>query len=241
MAAGTGEPGTREPGTGEPGTGGAEPAPDRSRGDRAQPGRERAIEIASAVLLSLATVLAAWSAFQSAKWSGVQAIRFSRAMALRTESVRASTLAGQQTQIEEDLFSQWVNAYAAGHSRLANFYFHRFSPEFRPAVRAWLATNPLHNSRAPASPFSMPQYRLAATTAANSLRRAAEERTNAALNANQNSDNYVLLTVLFASTLLFAGLAPKFTATTVQTTMTVLALILLVAGAAFLVAFPRRY
>ncbi|MHB1430983.1 MAG: hypothetical protein ACYCVZ_02540 [Streptosporangiaceae bacterium] len=199
------------------------------------------IEIASAVLLSLATVLAAWSAFQSAKWSGVQAIRFSRAMALRTESVRASTLAGQQTQIEEDLFSQWVNAYAAGHTRLANFYFDRFSPGFRPAVRAWLATDPLHNPAAPASPFSMPQYRLAATVAANHLRQAAEERTAAALSANQYSDDYVLLTVLFASTLLFAGLAPKFTATVVQSAMSGLALILLIAGAAFLIAFPRRY
>jgi hypothetical protein len=87
----------------------------------------------------------------------------------------------------------------------------------------------------------MPQYRLAATVAANHLRQAAEERTAAALSANQHSDDYVLLTVLLASTLLFAGLAPKFSDTTVQTTMTVLALTLLVAGAAFLVAFPRRY
>ena len=129
--------------------------------------------------------------------------RLNRATALRTESVRASTLAGQQTQIEEDLFS--------------------------------------HNPAAPASPFSMPQYTRAATVAANHLRQAAEERTAAALSTNQYSDDYVLLTVLFASTLLFAGLAPKFSATVVQSAMSGLALILLIAGAAFLIAFPRRY
>lgn len=207
----------------------------------ARAGRTRVIEIASAVALSVATVLAAWSAFQSAKWSGVQAIRFSRATALRTESVRASTLAGQQTQLEEDLFSQWASAYAAGRTKLAAFYFKRFSPGFRSAVRAWVATNPLHNPGAPPSPFSMPGHRLAASIAASDLRRAAERRTTQALNANQNSDNYVLLTVLFASTLLFAGLAPKFSATAIQTGMTGLAMILLMVGLGFLIAFPRKY
>ena len=52
--------------------------------------RKRRLEIAATVLLSAATVLTAWSAFESTKWSGVQAIRFSRASASRTDSVRAS-------------------------------------------------------------------------------------------------------------------------------------------------------
>ena len=56
--------------------------------DHAQEDRIRTIEIISAVLLSLATVLAAWSAFQSAKWSGVQATRFKTPIA----SFRVATL-----------------------------------------------------------------------------------------------------------------------------------------------------
>lgn len=201
----------------------------------------RTVEMISAFVLSLATVLAAWSAFQSAKWSGEQSIRFSQAAALRTESVRASTTAGQQTQIDVAVFSQWVNAYAAKETQLADFYFKRFRAEFKPAVNAWLATRPLQNPSAPASPFSMPQYKLSATVKADDLRRSAEERTSLALRANQNSDNYVLLTVLFASTLLFAGLSPKFTAAGVQKAMTALSVILLLGGIGFLVAFPRQF
>ena len=98
-------------------------------GSRIMPGRQDTHrEIISAVLLSLATVLAAWSAFQSAKWSGVQATRFSQASALRMESVRASTAAGGQEQVDVTLFAQWVNAYDAGNTRLSNFYFERFRP-----------------------------------------------------------------------------------------------------------------
>jgi hypothetical protein len=209
--------------------------------DHAREDRIRTVEIISAVLLSLATVLAAWSAFQSAKWSGVQATRFSQASALRMESVRASTAAGSQEQVDVTLFAQWVNAYDAGNTRLANFYFERFRAEFKPAVDAWVATKPLSNPHAPSSPFAMPEYKLAKAGQANDLLASAEGRTNLALQANQNSDDYVLLTVLFASTLLFAGLASKFTARAVQTAMSGLALVLLCAGIGFLAAFPRQF
>ena len=105
---------------------------------------------------------------------------------------------------------------------------------------AWLATKPLSNPDAPSSPFAMPEYKLAKTGQANDLLASAEGRTNLALQANQNSDDYVLLTVLFASTLLFAGLASKFTARAVQTAMSGVALVLLCAGIGFLAAFPRQ-
>lgn len=203
-------------------------------------GRSHTIEIISALALSLATVLAAWSAFQSAKWSGVQSIRFSQAAALRTESVRASTTAGQEVQIDVSLFSQWLNAYSAKDTPLADFYFERFRAEFKPALKAWLATKPLKNPGAPASPFVMPEYKLAAAAKADNLRNRADERASLAQKANQNADNYVLLTVLFASTLLFAGLAPKFVATGVQSAMIALALVLMFSGIGLLVAFPRQ-
>ena len=146
--------------------------------DHAREGRRRTVEIISAVLLSLATVLAAWSAFQSAKWSGVQATRFSQASALRMESVRASTAAGGQEQVHVTLFAQWVNAYAAGNTRLATFYFERFRAEFKPAMDAWLATKPLSNPDAPSSPFAMPEYKRAKAGQANDLLASAEGRTN---------------------------------------------------------------
>ena len=51
-------------------------APQAGTDDR----RERRIDVASASLLAIATVLAAWSAFQSAKWSGEQATAYAQAL-----------------------------------------------------------------------------------------------------------------------------------------------------------------
>lgn len=85
----------------EPGDGPAQPsdAPERQR-----------LEIIAAVLLAVATVLIAWSAFQSAKWGGAMAVSYSSAGAARTASNRAATLAGQQTIIDVQLFTDWLSA-----------------------------------------------------------------------------------------------------------------------------------
>jgi hypothetical protein len=167
------------------------------------------LELLATILLAIAAVATAWSSYQSARWSGVQAIDFSKANAARVESTRAATQAGQETQIDVLTFTQWVNAYAAKETRLADFYFARFRPEFRPAVKAWIATQPLKNPNAPPTPFAMPSYRLSSEAEAQRLLTEAEAQTAKARQSNQRSDNYVLAVVLFAAALFFAGISTK--------------------------------
>jgi hypothetical protein len=78
--------------------------------------------------------------------------------ALHVESTRASTLAGQHTLYDLNLFNQWLNAHAAETTQLAKIYEERFRPEFRPAFEAWLATDPFNNPNAPPGPLYMPEY-----------------------------------------------------------------------------------
>jgi hypothetical protein len=208
----------------------------------AQDHRERRIDIASALLLSIATVLAAWSAFQSAKWGGEQATSYAEASSARQESVRASTLAGQETIIDVSVFMQFVNAYRAGDVKLADFYRERARKEFRPVLDAWIALKPIKNSAtAPPTPFQMPQYHLQATQQSDELQKQAEGKFQQALQDNQRSDNYVLLAVLFASVLLFAGLAPKSRSYPIQVAMIALATVVLAVGIGFLLSFPKTF
>ena len=106
---------------------------------------DRWTEIVSVFLLGLVTIATAWSGYQSARWGGVQSTRYSEASTLRVESTRASTLAGQQTQIDVALFSNWLNAYADENQALEEFYRERFRAEFAPAFEAWIATKPVQN------------------------------------------------------------------------------------------------
>jgi hypothetical protein len=167
------------------------------------------LEVAAAVLLSLAAVATAWSSYQASRWNGEQAKAFSRATGSRVESTKAAGLANAETQIDVATFTQWVDAYASHETELANFYFKRFRREFKPAVNAWVATRPLKNPDAPLTPFAMPQYHLAARAEADRLEAAAEAFGAHARRNVQRATNYVLAVVLFASSLFFAGISTK--------------------------------
>jgi hypothetical protein len=211
------------------------PTKDMSAEDR----RERWIDILSALLLAMATVLAAWSAFQSAKWSGLQAISFAEGNSARQESVRASTRAGQERIVDVQVFIEFIDAVNADDLKLADFYRDRMREEFKPALDAWLESEPLKNPDALPTPFAEPEYVLASETEATRLEEVAAGKFQQALDDNQRSDNYVLLAVLFASVLLFAGLAPKSRRYSLQVTMLALAGFTLVVGVTFLATFPK--
>ncbi len=198
----------------------------------------RHLELLATILLAMAAVATAWSSYQSARWSGVQAIDFSNANAARVESTAASDRAGQETQVDVLTFTQWVNAYAQNDQRLVRFYFQRFRSEFKPAMRAWIATRPLKNPAAPPTPFAMPQYKLAKADEAKSLTAVADSAGAAARQSNQRSDNYVLAVVLFAAALFFAGISTKLRGPAHRTALLALGYVLFLGTLIWVITFP---
>lgn len=170
---------------------------------------ERRLEIVSTVLLALATVATAWSAYQARQWTGEQAQGYSKATAARIAVNRESALANRQVQIDVATFIQWVDARESGRAELADFFQTRFRDEFKPAFDAWLATRPLTNANAPKTPFEMPQYRLKASADAEQLEATATAGSARAAAANQRANDFTLALVLFASSLFFAGISTK--------------------------------
>jgi hypothetical protein len=199
---------------------------------------DRNLEVLVVALMALAAVLTAWSGFESAKWGGVMSTSFSEAGAQRTESVRASNLAGQQVAIDVGLFSSYADAFATGQSDLAAFYRARFTPELDAAATAWEARDPLNDPDAPSSPFAMEEYVLQAAVEANELEAAADASAATARQANQRSDNYVVMSVLLASVLFFAALSSKLQNPRNRRVLLGVAVIGVVVCAAILVTLP---
>ena len=199
--------------------------------------RER-LELWATVLLSVATLLTAWSAFEANKWGGVMSIRFSEANAARTESAQASATVNSQRTVDVAIFASYVEAVAEERVEQEQFVRDRFRDEVRPAFEAWAATRPRVNPEAPASPFAMPEYRLAAEQETHELAALADRRGQQARDANQQGDDYVLLTVLFASVLFFSGISTKLTSPRLQTVMLSLAPVFLLAGVVIELTFP---
>jgi hypothetical protein len=199
---------------------------------------ERRLELVSTVLLALATVATAWAAYQARQWTGEQAQSYSHATTARIAVNRVSGVANRQAQIDVATFIQWVDAYKLHRVELANFYRERFRDEFKPAFAAWLATKPLENVNAPATPFAMPQYRLRATAEADQLELRATADSNRAKDSNQRADNYMLAVVLFASALFFAGISTRLRTAGARTAILGLGCLLFVGTAIWLATLP---
>ncbi|RYP89085.1 hypothetical protein EKO23_01270 [Nocardioides guangzhouensis] len=160
-------------------------------------------------LLVLAAVATSWSSYQATRWNGEQALAAGRTSGIRIEAARTASLGEAQTQVDVATFIAWSEADRTGDRDLADYFVDRFRPEFKTAFDAWVATDPLTDSTAPATPFAMPEYQVAARNAA--LRLDAQADVSAATVQRNvlRASNYVLSVVLYATALFFAGISTK--------------------------------
>jgi hypothetical protein len=196
------------------------------------------LEVVSTSVLALPAVATAWSGYQASRWHGEQAVAFSRANASRVESTRASNTANAQSEVDVATFTQWVDGYARDETKLAAFYRRRFRAEFKPAVEAWIATEPLKNSSAPLTPFAMPQYRLEANAQAERLEAAAAAASAEATRNIQRADDYVLGVVLFSVALFFAGISSRLGTPRARTVVLAVGCAVLLGTLAWIATFP---
>ncbi|HSL59443.1 MAG TPA: hypothetical protein VK866_16465 [Acidimicrobiales bacterium] len=196
------------------------------------------VEIVTTILLSLATVASAWSAYQSARWSGEQTKENRSAGAFRTESTRESGLANQQLAIDVGLFTTWLDAVATEQDELADFYRERFPDRLDVAVEAWAAPFEATGEVPDGSPFDLDSYVLEPALEAERLVAEAEAAADRSDENNQRADNFVLTAVLYASVLFFAGIASKMNGWYSQRIAAALGIVLFVAATSVLVSLP---
>ena len=189
--------------------------------------------------MSLARVATAWCAYQSAEWGGEQSFMLGESTrAGRAASLQAS-LAMQRRSLDAALFMEWIGAIATENERLEEFYRERFRPGMSAAVDAWLATDPIHNPDAPPHPFLMPEYRVEQDSIGAAEQSRSDESWRLAREYDQTADRYVLLTVVFASVLFFAGISEKFDHFGVRTAVLLMGTALFTGAFAVMFTYPR--
>lgn len=172
-------------------------------------GRTPRSELFVVIVMGVTAVLTAWAGFQGARWSGAQSTANTQANAARTESVRESATAGYQRQIDVTTFVAWVDAIGAADQERADFIETRFTDRLEPAFEAWRATDPRNNPDAPATPFELPEYVVAAAALSDELSTTADTHAAEAATASSRVDRYVTMSVLFALVLFFTSISTK--------------------------------
>jgi hypothetical protein len=205
----------------------------------AEPGphRVRWVEVLSTLLLALAAVGTAWSSYQASRWQGQSALAGGRATGARVEANRVAAVANRQIQVDVATFIAWADAYASHDAKLSAFYYRRFTPRFKPAVTAWIATKPLENPKAPLTPFAMPQYRSSSLAAADALEAKGNAEAATAKLDVERAGRYVLCVVLFAMALFFAGISTRLPRTS-RVIVLALGWVVFLGTVAWLASFP---
>jgi len=196
------------------------------------------LELVTVLVLAATTILTAWSAFQASKWSGAMSIAFSEASSARIEAARADAAGSSRLSNHIGLWTQWLAAEGAGEAQLGDFIVARFPEPLATAHQDWLAAGGASEG-APDSPFAMPSYVLPERLEAVADDERASDRFDAALAYNQRSDNYTILTVLFAAVLFFMAMAERVRARRSQWVLFGTGLVLGAVGVLLLATFPK--
>jgi hypothetical protein len=174
---------------------------------RSQPGR--LIEIITVVLLAVATVGSAWSAYQVARWNGTETDDARASAGFRIEASREYALATQLVAYDSATVSQYAAAVSADNENLQEFLRSALvRPGFLPVLESWEAQ--IAAGQIPTNLLADEEYLselFAASDASDAAALAATVRSEA---AGANADDYIQLTLFFASALFFAGITASF-------------------------------
>jgi hypothetical protein len=203
----------------------------RSLWQRAGALLSRHVELEAAILLSIATVLTAWCAYQAARWSGLENRQVTSAMDARIESSSAFQLGMQELAIDSDVFLRYAEAFSSNDVELMEFLVTRaMRPEFLPFFEDWRSSDPLNNPDAARNPLDDEEYLEATFGRSAVLEEQATAQFEEAEDSGETADQYTLSTVLFASVLFFAGISTKLTSLRLTQLMLALGVVMLVVG-----------
>jgi hypothetical protein len=198
---------------------------------------EEIIEIFEAFVLAAVAIATAWSGYQAARWDGRQAFEYATSSRLHVEAGVAATAGGQQRLLDVSTFNTWIVAHQQGNHDLANIYVRRFSPAYRRAFLAWLALDPFDDRRAPPGPIFMPEYHNPLLAQAQQLNEQATAAFERGTQDREVAEQYVRLTVLFATVLFLIALSQRFKQRSVRIGVLAVAVLLMGTGFVGLIAY----
>jgi hypothetical protein len=176
---------------------------------RARNPGHRLTEMLAVLLLGVATVGTAWCGYQSSEWNSEQQQLGRRASDERVESNRQFGLALQTIQYDANIIAQYGQAVVDDDTDLQAFFRESLiRPDFRPVLERW--EQEVAQGRAPANLLTDRDYldqQLAGFEQAQERAAATDIESQ---EAGDNGDDYVVLTLLLAMALFFAGVTTSF-------------------------------
>jgi hypothetical protein len=170
------------------------------------------LQVINTLILAVATLAITWCSYQSVLWNGIQTFKLADSNKFARLAQQKTIVTGQNRAIDEAIIINFVKAAVEKKQDIVDYSLRGLRPEMSNLMAAWLSSRPFENHAAYAHPLAMPEYKeLLKKDMAEAERstQQAEESKDAALEANNNSDNYSLLTVVFSMVMFLGAITSK--------------------------------
>ena len=180
-----------------------------ARPERSRQSNNRLSEMIAVLLLGVATIGTAWSGYQASRWNQDQGEISREGSDLRIEANRQFGLATQAIVYDSNLIAQYAKAVVDGDTGLQEFYRATlFRPAFLPVLDRW--EQMIKDGKTPTRLLEDREYLDSQLGDYEATQAKSEAKDVEAKEAGKNGDDYVLLTVLLAAALFFAGVTTSF-------------------------------
>jgi hypothetical protein len=196
-----------------------------------------ALEMLAVLLLGVGSVATAWCGIQTSRWNGEEARESRDAGITRIDASQSFSLGTQKFAYDANMATQYASAIADGNEELREFLRDNLMrPEFLPVLDRWEAA--IRAGDQSVSLFTDEEYLdslFAESTATAAASDAGLERSN---EASDTADDYLLMTLLTATALFFAGVTTSFASRPARLALLAIAATILTFTAARLIDLP---
>lgn len=198
----------------------------------------RIIEVATVLLLALATVGSAWCAYQVSQWNGIDTDLARASAAARLNGSREYALATQKVAYDAAVATQYAEAVVAENVPLQTFLRQTIvRPGFLPILDEWQAFID-ETGEPPPNLVENQEYLDDLFAEANRFDDDAAALSAQGDEAKQHADDYIQTTLFMASALFFAGVTASFSSRFTRLVLLSLSLVTLAYAASRISGYP---
>lgn len=170
------------------------------------------LQVINTLILAVATLAITWCSYQSVLWNGIQTFKLGDSNKFARLAQQKTIITGQNRAMDEGIIIAFVNAVIEKKQNIIDHALRGIRPDLSKIMSAWLSSRPFENPSAFPHPMAMPEYIELVKkdmAEADKFSHQAEEARNAAQEANRNSDNYSLFTVVFGMVMFLGAITSK--------------------------------
>ena len=194
--------------------------------------KKRRVDLLATILLALAAVLSAFSAYQASRWYSETGISLAESSTLRAEAAKDDRHVNTQMTSDMMLFLEWTDAFRKNDTTLMRALDDRFSESLKKAFPAWLHVRQkgAANLLPKGTPFELQEYSLALQDESNKLIAKSDDKFIVAKKASQLGDKFIFSLVIFSLALFFGAVCTKIELHIAQAFLLWIGIVIMIVG-----------